>query len=459
MKIKISIFYLLVTLFYQLQLQAQTWHAIGNGVGSSQSYNFTVSCVKTIDNILYVGGDFKTEFGAPGDGIAQFNGSNWDSLNCTDGIYPYSLEKYDDGDIYAVGSFLGICNDYTCYNMGKWNGVSWSKISDSSAFGLIYTCASYKNELYIGGDFSKIGTLTVKKIARWDGANWHDVGGGVWDPLPYLVHAMAIYNGELIVAGAFQKAGGDTVNNVAAWDGNEWHSLARGTNNVVWALYTDTITNLLYAGGNFTSVDDSIQVPYIACWDGQKWQKLKDSTNTFHGIRGVYAISRFNNRIYVGGTNSTADTVLVRWDGSHWENMTGFTGHINALSVYKGNLYAGGGFSSIGGDTTIKYIACYGDSCPENVGIHEIITDKTEYLWQNIPNPFNNTTSIPYYVPDGSKGVMQIMDANGKHVKEFVLQHGKNDLDVSLENLKSGIYFYSIKIDGKIMQTKKMMLE
>lgn len=89
----------------------------------------------------------------------------------------------------------------------------------------------------------------------------------------------------------------------------------------------------------------------------------------------------------------------------------------------------------------------------------ELSNDTAFFLGDNIPNPFDNTTSIPYYVPFGSKGFLQITDAKGKLIDEYALQQGKNKLEVSLEYLKAGTYFYSIIIDGIIKASKKMILE
>jgi len=453
--------FILVLIISVIQVFPQSWHAVGHGVGSSTSLSYAVYCIKVVDNNLYVGGSFCTEnigINVPGNGVAKFNGYNWDSLNCSNNIIPFSMDKFIDNDIYFGGSFSDICNNNACYNIAKWDHTNWSKVSTNVPNNTVNSLITFNNEIYIGGDFVSVGSLNVNHVARWDGSQWHDVGGGVWDPLPLSVQALAIYNGELIVAGQFLKAGNDTVYNIAAWNGSQWHALGKGTNDLVWTLYTDTADNLLYAGGNFTYVDDTIPANHIACWDGQKWSGLRDSANDFQDNPYALAITRFDDKIFVGGFNST-NTFLSEWDGTNWSKVQGPYGVIKALSVYKGNLYVGGGFTSVNGDTAIKYIACYGDSCNCSVGIEETQTDKTEYLWQNIPNPFDKTTSIPYYVPPGSKGTMQIVDANGKLLKEYNLLQGKNKLDISLEQLKAGVYYYSVFIDGVKKKTLKMVIQ
>ena len=96
----------------------------------------------------------------------------------------------------------------------------------------------------------------------------------------------------------------------------------------------------------------------------------------------------------------------------------------------------------------------------DNTAIPEYVKKEDEqYLWQNEPNPFENSTTIPYYVPFGSRGYLQIHDINGKLADEYLLKEGKNKLTINLDYLKSSIYIYSIIIGGEKKQSKKMIME
>ncbi len=98
------------------------------------------------------------------------------------------------------------------------------------------------------------------------------------------------------------------------------------------------------------------------------------------------------------------------------------------------------------------------------VGITQIGTEiPTEYkLFQNYPNPFNPKTIIRYNVRRQTSNVKLIVfDLQGKQVEELVNQKqnpGTYEVDFTGDKLSSGIYFYSLIIDGKVEDTKRMIL-
>lgn len=58
--------------------------------------------------------------------------------------------------------------------------------------------------LYAGGNFSKAGHVASTSIARWDGAAWHAVGGGIWvGPSGHSVHAITEFQHQVHVGGLF----------------------------------------------------------------------------------------------------------------------------------------------------------------------------------------------------------------------------------------------------------------
>lgn len=80
-------------------------------------------------------------------------------------------------------------------------------------------------------------------------------------------------------------------------------------------------------------------------------------------------------------------------------------------------------------------------------------------LLQNQPNPFAEKTSINYYLPDNiGKAEILFYNAQGKLIQSVeLIQKGKGTLNVFASDLSSGVYTYTLVVDGKIIETKKMV--
>ena len=81
-------------------------------------------------------------------------------------------------------------------------------------------------------------------------------------------------------------------------------------------------------------------------------------------------------------------------------------------------------------------------------------------LEQNVPNPFNHTTTINYILPQTYlSAVIIITDKSSKTLKQVnVSGNGKGSMNIDASTLASGAYQYSLYIDGKLIDTKQMVL-
>lgn len=89
----------------------------------------------------------------------------------------------------------------------------------------------------------------------------------------------------------------------------------------------------------------------------------------------------------------------------------------------------------------------------------ELNDAQTIVLEQNVPNPFAEQTTINYSLPDNTvKAQMLFYNAQGKLIQSTELtQKGKGTLNVFASDLSNGIYTYTLVVDGKIIETKKMV--
>ena len=89
-----------------------------------------------------------------------------------------------------------------------------------------------------------------------------------------------------------------------------------------------------------------------------------------------------------------------------------------------------------------------------------VITDDEVVLNPAVPNPFNPTTRISYYLPKEELVNLAIFNVAGKLVQELVgqdQQAGEHVVEWNAAGMPSGIYFCRMRAGGKVL-TKKLVL-
>ncbi|MCD4736992.1 MAG: T9SS type A sorting domain-containing protein, partial [Bacteroidales bacterium] len=82
-------------------------------------------------------------------------------------------------------------------------------------------------------------------------------------------------------------------------------------------------------------------------------------------------------------------------------------------------------------------------------------------LGQNIPNPFRGSTIVPYEITKHSKVQFMIYDQAGRQIKEYRLGEkvaGTFKFTIDGSGLKPGVYFITLKTNGTVSGTKKMVV-
>jgi len=98
------------------------------------------------------------------------------------------------------------------------------------------------------------------------------------------------------------------------------------------------------------------------------------------------------------------------------------------------------------------------DNFEEARKILDIETDAL--IYQNNPNPFSESTTINYYLPyETNNGTIIIYDMQGRQIKEYSsLQKGNGSVIINGGELYAGMFLYSFIVDGKEIDTKRMIL-
>jgi len=131
---------------------------------------------------------------------------------------------------------------------------------------------------------------------------------------------------------------------------------------------------------------------------------------------------------------------------------------INFVNKNKGWAYAvnSGIHTTNGGDPT--WIT----------GIQQISNEvpKQFRLFQNYPNPFNPKTTIKYQIANNkyqnkADVILKVFDVTGREITMLINQEqlsGTYQVDFSGAGYSSGVYFYSLIVDSKLIDTKRMVL-
>lgn len=88
------------------------------------------------------------------------------------------------------------------------------------------------------------------------------------------------------------------------------------------------------------------------------------------------------------------------------------------------------------------------------------LTENKAQLDQNIPNPFSKETRIGCFIPDQSvTSVLYIYNMNGTQLQQYsITGKGKQSVAINGNSFEPGMYLYALVIDGKEVDTKRMIL-
>ncbi len=302
--------------------------------------------------------------------IAIWDGTSWSQVSGgVDGrivnmaLWQENLSQPSSTQLVVAGKFThaGIVTATgiaTRNQAGQWNalgtGIGWPPDLPfggtwlGPAIIVPFPAGGNDVDLMVGGMLSAGGNV-AQSFARWTGAAWNSLPIG----LNSTPNTAVLYNGQLVAGGGFSGesvSGGDQLFGVGRFDGSHWRTLSQdGTDGIVYALFTHN--GVVYAGGDFTTMDGVVAAHIAARTDGV-WEPLGSGTNG-----SVHVITFFNGEIVAGGTFNQAGGVIVRnvaaWNGNSWRSLgLGLDGLVEGLAVWNNQLVAVGEFQTDDGQST-----------------------------------------------------------------------------------------------------------
>ena len=339
------------------------------GFPAVQSGNVAAITV-TASGAVYFGGDFTGLIGGVDSAnyIARYDPGTrrWSRLST--GVDGLVVALAADGDELYVGGFFTHAGGNGAQYIAHWSPSSgtWASLGTGVSGGaspFVYALSVNGGYLYVGGQFTNAGGVSVNNLARWSLSNstWSDVGGGVTGISAQVKALEADSSGGVYVGGIFTGAGAVSAGNIAHWDGSTWTPVGRGVNNQVFAIARGT-DGTLYIGGTFTSATDSDgtvwPVSSIAAFlFSHRWSDMQGGVHS-PGLAFVGALSYVNGFLYVGGSFDTSGSGVVthhvaKYDHGVWHNLgsgtdapTGYG--VLALASSGSRLFVGGDFSHPG---------------------------------------------------------------------------------------------------------------
>ena len=257
----------------------------------------------------------------------------------------------------------------------------------------VFTIINYNNKITIGGDLKYTSTTILNSVAQWNGIQWQPMSTGIWESLTIQgnggVFGYSDYHSKLFCVGNFEGAGGIVFNpnhyayNIAKWDTTDWYPMTQptdGFNSSGTAL--GVYHNNLYIGtfgGNAFDSSGTIAAHGIARWNDTVFSPVGQLTGDFppNGYFGAVAFTNFNDKLIVGGYFTSINGTpygtyngIATWNDTAWGAMgNGFNNAVLALTVFNGEVYAGGIFdSSRDGSTALNHIAKWNGTTWVQVG-------------------------------------------------------------------------------------------
>jgi|WetSurMetagenome_2_1015567.scaffolds.fasta_scaffold08020_4 hypothetical protein len=204
-----------------------------------------------------------------------------------------------------------------------------------------------------------------------------------------------------------------------------------------------------------------------------------DNRNDIYGQK-IFSTGTYASQILGFDAEVIKDSVKVFWYAANENEGTTYSvyrsadenardgdwklaGTLKKNNENKNNYYEFYDWPDINGSIYYRVIQKNENIKPQSSGIEKVdyFRDvESIVLAQNSPNPFSDSTTISFYLPQDGEVTFEFFNSNietVKKIEDVEYPEGKNEIVFKTEELPPGIYFYRLKVD-KFVDVKKMVI-
>lgn len=338
---------------------------LATGWNPASSAAVSTLALSADNSTVYAGGTFTTIGGQTRNRIAALSASTglattWNP-NCNSTVSTLAVSA-DGATVYAGGSFTSAGGQTRYYIAGLSAATGLATAWDANANSAVTALAVQGTTVYAGGSFYSIGRYNRNRIAAIDSASGAATG---WNPnAGASVYALAVSHDSNTVyaGGSFTTIGGQTRNRIAALSAATGLATAwnPNSNNTVQSIAVNLDASIIYAGGTFTTIGGQTR-NRIAALSGSGTGLATTWNPNSNSTLNAVVLSADQATVYAGGSFTTiggqtrnriaALSTAGAGLATAWNPNSSGTISALGLSPDGGTVYAGGSFVSIGGQS------------------------------------------------------------------------------------------------------------
>ena len=482
--------------------KVEQWKRYYDGPGHSSDKAFGI-VVDASNNVIVTG--YSTGVGSQ----ADFTTIKFNSAGTQQWVQRYNAPVNGDdrafgivvdrvGNIYVTGYITLAGTDFYTIKYNS-NGIYiWGKViggnvlGDDKAWGIVVD--SLGNNIYICGQTFNENTGNDFTVARYDSSGtekWVKTYNGSGSDNDGAFGMVVDSDHNIYVTGYTTGTNSALDFTTIKYD---------NTGGILWTnIYNDTNSNqddrafgiVVDRNGNsyvtgYTTVSESVSADNRTIFSTDyltmkidnsgvtKWKSVYNGTGNFQDTAFAVCLPKHTEGVYVtGGSSGTGvlgnlDAVTLKYnidngelvDSSRYNSANNRNDICNAIFAdTSGNVFTGGMTEVTTNNFDILLLKYYLGIL---IGIEQLSTKVPDNyrLYQNYPNPFNPVTRIKFDLKRSSAVKLVLFDVLGRKVAEPVnefLKAGSFEVELNMQNLSSGIYFYELSADD-FRQTQKMVL-